>query len=257
MQSFSSGERKKPRVGFYKFSCCSGCGFELGYFQAEEETLKAFDYRFFRLISSGGSPRDKEPLDIALVEGTVTEPWQVEELKLIRARSELLYAVGSCAITGGIPAIKATAPEEEVQGRVYREKLFELTSLRPSTLADYVSVDGFVRGCPPGRKDVVEALSSALMGKGPEFTDCSVCVECKVNGYMCVLVAYGMPCMGPVTNAGCGALCPSFGRDCYSCFGFMRQANLPALMDKFKQMGLSDEDVGRRFSLFGALGIKK
>jgi coenzyme F420-reducing hydrogenase gamma subunit len=190
-------------------------------------------------------------LDVALVEGTVTEAWQADELKEIREKSALLFAIGACAVNGGVPAIKSTMPELEAEKKVYRN-LTGIHSVRPHAVDAYVKADGYIRGCPPGERDLYEALSSVLLGKEPDFLECSVCVECKLKGNVCVLVAYGMPCMGPVTNAGCGALCPSMNRACYSCFGPMKHANGPALARKLKTIGLSRDDIVRKFTEFGA-----
>lgn len=241
---------KKPRLGFFKYSCCAGCEFQFMYFQKHvPETLSSFDIVYARMIKSGGNLHG--PFDIALVEGTITESWQVDELKKIRENSVKLYAIGSCAVDGGIPAIKSTMPEIEVQRRVYND-LSPIHSIRPHSVDSYVKVDGYIKGCPPGERDLLEALSSTLTGKTPDFLQYSVCVECKLKGNICVLVAYNMPCMGPVTNAGCGALCPSMNRACYACFGPMKQANSSALAKKFKQMGLSKDDIIRKFTQFGA-----
>jgi coenzyme F420-reducing hydrogenase gamma subunit len=241
---------QKPRLGFFKYSCCAGCEFQVMYFQKHlAEVLSSFDIVFAKMISSGGTPHG--PFDITLVEGTITEAWQADELKTIRDQSRLLFAIGSCATVGGIPAIKATVPELEVEQRVYKD-LSTIHSMRPHAIDAYVKVDGYIRGCPPGDRDLFEALTSALAGKKPDFLKHSVCVECKLKGNICVLVAYDMPCMGPVTNAGCGALCPSMNRACYSCFGPMRQANSPALAKKFQLMGMSNDDVIRKFTQFGA-----
>jgi sulfhydrogenase subunit delta len=213
------------------------------------ETLANFDFVFAKMLLRGGSPHG--PFDIALVEGTITEAWQADELKKIREQSTYLFAIGSCAIDGGIPAIKSTMPELEAEKKVYKD-LSTIHSIRPHPIDAYVKVDGYIRGCPPGERDLYEALTSVLTGKKPDFIQYSVCVECKLKGNICVLVAYGMPCMGPVTNGGCGALCPSMNRPCYSCFGPMKQANGPALAKKFKLMGLSRDDIVRKFTEFGA-----
>ena len=245
---------KKLRLGFFKYSCCAGCEFQFLYFQKYiPETLKNFDFVFAKMFLRGGTPSG--PFDIALIEGTITESWQVDELKKTRQHSTHLFAIGSCAIDGGIPAIKSTIPELEAEKRVYKD-LSTIHSIRPNSVDAYVKVDGYIRGCPPGERDLCEALSSLLTGKKPEFLKYSVCIECKMKGNICVLVAYDMPCMGPVTNAGCGALCPSMNRACYSCFGPMRQANGLALARKFKMLGLSRDDIERKFSMFGADNIE-
>ncbi len=202
------------------------------------------------MVSSGGTPEG--PFDIALVEGTITESWQVDELKKIRARSKYLFAIGSCAINGGIPAIKSTQPELEIEKRVYND-LSTIHGICLNASSAYVKVDGDIKGCPPGERDLYEALTSVLTGKSPDFLQYSVCIECKVKANICVLVAYNMPCMGPVTNAGCGALCPSYNRACYSCWGPMKQANATALARQFEKIGLSPEDIFRRFTLFGSV----
>ncbi len=241
---------KKPRLGFFKFSCCAGCEFQTFYFQRHlAETLDAFDIVFARMVMSGGTPEG--PFDLALVEGTVTESWQVDELKKVRKNSRVLFAIGACAVNGGIPALKSLAPELTVEERVYADTS-SLHSIRPNPIDTYIPVDGSVRGCPPGGRDLFEALSSVLAGKEPAFKRQAVCVECKLKKNICVLVAYGMPCMGPVTNAGCGALCPTYARPCYSCFGMMKQANPTALAGRFRKLGLSEADIRRKFTLFDA-----
>ncbi|MCL4491731.1 MAG: oxidoreductase [Nitrospirae bacterium] len=240
----------KPRLGFFKYSCCAGCEFQTFYFQKHlAETLAAFDIVYAKMVLRGGAPEG--PFDLALVEGTITEAWQVDELKKVRKNSTLLFAIGACAVNGGIPAIKALAPELEVEEKVYKD-LSTIHSIRPQPINVYVPVDGYIRGCPPGARDLYEALTSVLAQKKPGFLTYSVCVECKLERNICILVAYGMPCMGPVTNAGCGALCPTYKRPCYSCFGAMKQANAPALAHKFRKLGLSEDDIRRKFTMFDA-----
>jgi sulfhydrogenase subunit delta len=240
----------KPRFGFFKYSCCSGCEFEFIYFQRRIlETLQNFDFVFCRMVSSGGTPDG--PFDLALVEGTVTESWQVDELKKIRDQSRLLYAIGSCAVNGGIPAIKATVVEQEAEKRVYSD-LSTIHSIRPHAIDAYVKIDGTIKGCPPGEPELHRVLAAVLLGQAPELIEYSVCVECKQAGNICVLVADRLPCMGPVTNGGCGALCPSVGRACYSCWGPMKQANGMALARRFEAMGMSRADIARKFTQFGA-----
>lgn len=238
-------------MGFFKYSCCAGCEFQFIYFQGYVlETLKSFDFVFCKMVTSGGTPEG--PFDISLVEGAITESWQADELKKIRENSIHLFAIGSCAVNGGIPAIKSTQTELEVEKKVYHN-LSAIHSIRPAAVDAYVKVDGYIMGCPPGERDLYEAITSVLFGRKPVFLEYSVCIECKLKGNPCVLIAYNMPCMGPVTNAGCGALCPSLNRACYSCWGPMEQANASALAKKFEAIGLSHEDIARRFTLFGSV----
>lgn len=241
---------KRPRLGFFKYSCCAGCQFQVFYFQQHvPDTLKGFDFVYARMLSGKGSPDG--PFDAAIVEGSITEAWQADELKKIREVSNALFAIGSCAVNGGIPAIKTTIPELEAEKRVYK-KLGTIHSIRPHAVEEYVKVDGYIRGCPPGENNIREALSSILTGKRPDFPEYSVCIECKLKGNICLLVANNKPCMGPVTNAGCDALCPTMNRACYACFGPVKQANSSALAARFIEMGIPKDEVSRRFTLFGA-----
>ncbi|MGE5309427.1 MAG: oxidoreductase [Deltaproteobacteria bacterium] len=241
--------KRKPRIGVFKFSCCAGCEFQLIYFQKHlMETFEAVDIVYCPMLESGGMPEG--PFDVALIEGAVTECWQAGQLRKVREESRSLIPIGSCAVCGGVPAIKNTSWELDVEKRVYRD-VSVLHSVKASPIDRHVKVDGYVKGCPMGEKDLSELVVSLLLKKKPDFTGYSVCVECKIKGNICVLVAYNQPCMGPVTNAGCGALCPSNNRACYSCWGPMKDANARALSDEFAEMGLETADIRRRFTEFG------
>jgi sulfhydrogenase subunit delta len=239
----------KARVGVFKYSCCAGCEFQLIFFQKHIlETFGVADILYCRMLQSGGI--EEGPFDVALIEGTITEEWQAEQLRRIRAVSRYVIPIGSCAVCGGVPAIKNTEQEYVVQSRVYADTT-KVHSVRAHSIDQYVPVDGYVRGCPMGERDLVELVTSLLLGKRPDFIEHCVCYECKLKYNICVLVAYGWPCMGPVTNAGCGALCPSHNRACYGCWGPMKDANAKALADQFSRMGISQEDIYRRFTEFG------
>lgn len=239
----------KPKIGIFKYSCCAGCQFQLIFFQQYVlETLGAVEVIFCKMLQSAGV--EDGPFNVALIEGAITESWQADQLKKIRQVSAYLIPIGSCAVCGGVPAIKNTAEELDVEKRVYRD-ITRIHSVKTHPVDHYVKVDGYIKGCPMGQRDLKEFVISLLLKKKPEFMEYCVCVECKIKNNICVLVAYNEPCMGPVTNAGCGALCPSHNRACYSCWGPMKDANARALAQQFVKMGLNPEDVYRRFSEFG------
>jgi coenzyme F420-reducing hydrogenase gamma subunit len=242
-------KKNKPKIGIFKYSCCAGCEFQLIYFQRYiMEIFEAADITYCRMLQSGGD--EDGPFDVALIEGAITEQWQVQQLKKVRSVSKHLVPIGSCAVCGGVPAIKNSGEEYEVQKRAYRDTSV-IHSVKAHPIDQYVKVDGYIKGCPMGFRDLTEMVVSLLMGKRPDFLQYCVCVECKLAGNICVLVAYGEPCMGPVTNAGCGALCPSRNRGCYACWGPMKDANARALADQFEKMGLSRDDIRRKFTAFG------
>ena len=239
----------KPRIGVFKYSCCAGCEFQLIFFQKHVlETFKTADIIYCRMLQSGGV--EDGPFDVALIEGTITEDWQAQQLRKIRSVSKWVIPIGSCAVCGGVPAIKNTQEEYFVQNRVYADTS-KVHSVRAHCVDQYVPVDGYIKGCPMGERDLTEFVTSLLLGKRPDFLYSAVCVECKLKGNICVLIAYGWPCMGPVTNAGCGALCPSYDRACYGCWGPMAAANARALANRFSKLGLTPDDVYRKFTEFG------
>ena len=241
---------RKYRLGVFKFSCCAGCQFQMIYFQNHIlDFFKDMEVVYFKMAQSGGV--EEGPFDLALIEGAITQADQADLLKKIRKTSRWLLPIGSCAVNGGIPAIKNHTPELEVEERVYQD-VRGVHSMKAQPIDDFVRVDGYVKGCPVGEPDLVETVISLLMDKRPNHFDYPVCVECKLKKNLCVLVAFKKPCMGPVTNAGCGALCPSYGRACYACWGPMKDANAPALARRFEQFGFGPQDIFCRFTQYGS-----
>jgi len=241
---------KKHRLGIFKYSCCAGCEFQLLYFQKHiAETFDHLEIVYCQMARSGGV--EEGPFDIALIEGAVTQAEQADQLKRIRERSRWLLPIGSCAVNGGVPAIKNPTVEMEVEKRVYRD-LSTIHSMKAQAVDAFVPVDGYIKGCPMGERDLVEMVTSLMQGKRPRFFNYAVCVECKLKGNLCVLVARNEPCMGPVTNAGCGALCPSYNRPCYGCWGPMEDANAQALAVQFERMGYSPEEIFCRFTQYAS-----
>jgi len=240
----------KFRLGIFKYTCCSGCEFQLLFFQKHIlEVFENMEIIYFKMGQSAGT--EEGPFDIVFIDGAITEKEQADQLKKLRQLTRFLLPIGSCAVNGGIPAIKNHTSELEIQQRVY-EDITSIHSMKTHPVDHYVKVDGYVRGCPMGERDLREMVISLLLGKKPVFFNYSVCVECKLKGNPCVLVAHNQHCMGPVTNAGCGALCPTYGRACYGCWGPMEDANAQALARQFEKMGFSPDDIFRKFTQYGS-----
>lgn len=217
----------KPSVAVYKFSSCDGC--QLSLLNMEDDLLDlagAVNIAFFleatRTVQEG-------PYDIALVEGSITTPHEIERIQDIRRQAKTLIALGTCATSGGIQSLRNFANAEEYAEAVYAhpEYLHYLQTATP--IAEHVPVDLELWGCPVNKAQVLEVITALLNHRRPNLPPYSICMECKRRGTICVLVDQGIPCLGPVTQAGCGALCPANGRGCYGCFGPARDANLDSL----------------------------
>jgi coenzyme F420-reducing hydrogenase gamma subunit len=235
----------RPRLAVFKLSSCDGCQLQL--LDAEEALLAlagAVDIVHFREARGLTEPG---PYEVALVEGSISTPSQIEEIKEIRAASKYLVGIGACATSGGIQALRNVADADAFVRTVYPAPEY-IRSLATSTaISDHVRVDLELAGCPIDRGQLLGALVSLLRGAVPRLSTSPVCVECKRRGFVCVLVAHGEPCMGPVTRTGCGALCPGVGRVCYGCFGPSQPPNTDALAARFRDLGLRPKDVAARF----------
>jgi coenzyme F420-reducing hydrogenase gamma subunit len=241
---------RKPRLGVFKFASCDGC--QLSILDCEDELLAiagAVDIADFREASRAVL---EGPYDLSLVEGSVTTAHDAERIKEIRAQSKALVTIGACATAGGIQALKNFGDVEEYRRVVYAKPEY-ISSLATSTaIADHVPVDFELRGCPISKVQLLEALSAFLQGRAPNLPNESVCNECKRRGTVCVMVAHGTPCLGPVTQAGCGAICPHFDRGCYGCFGPQGSPNTSSLSNQLMVLGVTAPGVHRLFRTFNA-----
>jgi sulfhydrogenase subunit delta len=235
----------KPRVAVFKMSSCGGCQLQL--LNAEQALLElagAVDIVHFAEASSDMQPG---PYDIAFVEGSVATPRGEEEIKEIREQSKFLITIGACATSGGIQALRNIADTDSFVHSVYPTPEYVKTLEDSHAVSDFVKVDLELTGCPVDRDQLVGVVTSLLAGTVPRVSTSPVCVECKRRGYVCVLVANGEPCLGPVTRTGCGALCPRFGRGCYGCFGPSQPPNTEALGARFLELGLSTKEAADKF----------
>jgi len=242
--------RRKPRLAVWKFASCDGC--QLTLLDCEDELLavaEALDIAYFPEATRAAV---KGCYDLSLVEGSITTTHDAERIQDVRRRSRALITIGACATSGGIQALRNFADVREYAQVVYARPDY-IHSLATSTaIADHVPVDFELRGCPINKRQLVEVISAFLVGRRPVTPAHSVCIECKLRGNVCVTVAHGTPCLGPVTHAGCDAICPSYDRGCYGCYGPMESPNAPALSAKLGELGMGQRDLTRIYRTFNA-----
>lgn len=244
-------KKSKPKLAVWKFASCDGC--QLSLLDCEEELLAVTDQIEIAYFPEATRVELKGPYDVSLVEGSVTTPHDEVRIQNIRKVSKILVTIGACATAGGIQALRNFKDVQEFTRIVYANPKF-IDTLKTSTpIAHHIPVDFELRGCPINKKQLLELVTALLNGRKPNLPTDSVCLECKRKGNVCVMVAQGAPCLGPVTQEGCGALCPSFSRGCYGCFGPMKMPNTPALSRWWqRELGVSTEDMIRTFRGFNA-----
>ncbi len=240
----------KPKLAVFKFASCDGC--QLALLDSDAEFVafaREVDLAVFREATSRFEPG---PYDITLVDGSITTERDRERIVEIRRISNKLVSIGACATAGGIQALRNFRNHAEMLSRVYARPEF-IDSLATSTpIAAHVPVDFELRGCPVDRDELVEVIAALLQGRRPAVQADPVCFECKFHGVSCVVVAKAEPCLGPITHAGCGALCPRFGRACYGCFGPSDAAQTVALSKYYLARGVRPEFLTRALSTFNA-----
>jgi sulfhydrogenase subunit delta len=242
--------KQKPRLAVFKFASCDGC--QLSLLDAEDELLPiagAVDIVHFPEMSRRML---RGPYDVGLVEGSITTPHDAERVREIRKQCKVLITIGACATAGGIQALRNWADVKEFTRTVYPSPEFISTLDRSMPVGSYVRVDLELRGCPISKHQLLEVLNAFLNGRKPVLPTHSVCIECKMRGTPCVMVGQGMACLGPVTQAGCGAICPAYMRGCYGCFGPMESPNAAALSEQFGRLGLNREDIKMMYRTFNA-----
>ena len=234
----------RPRLAVVKFASCDGCQLQL--LNAEDELLTLTGLVDIAYFPEARRRQRSGPYDIALVEGSITTPADAERLQRLRAESRVLVTIGACATAGGVQALRNWADVEEYKRAVYPHPDW-ISALATSTpIAAHVRVDYELWGCPVDKDQLLAVLRALLSGTAPGLPTHPVCLTCKERGATCVVIAHGMPCLGPVTRTGCGAICPRMGRGCYGCFGPADQPNLPAFTDLLAAQGLSREEAVRR-----------
>ena len=246
----AAGTRRRPTLAVWKFASCDGCQLQL--LNCEDELIPlsgAVEIAYFpeatRAVVEG-------PSDVSLVEGSITTPENRERIQRVREVSGRLITIGACATAGGIQALRNFADVAEFRSVVYAHPEYVATLERSTGIAEHVRVDFELRGCPIDKNQLLEVLAAELQGRRPRVATHSVCVECKARGNVCVTVAHGTPCLGPVTQAGCGALCPTFGRGCYGCFGPQDSPNTASMARVLSRHGMDEPQIVRLYRTFNA-----
>lgn len=238
-------ENAKPTLAVYKFTSCDGC--QLAFINLGDDLLKLAEVVEIVHFVELGVVNPNASVDIAFVEGSISTPEQLEQIKKIRINARYLITIGACATAGGIQALRNFVDAKEWLGDIYAkpETISALTTSTP--ISQHIKVDLELWGCPVNGEQVLGAVRQLLRHTLPTVRRDSVCLECKRRNQVCVLVAKGMPCMGPVTQTGCGALCPGVNRDCYACYGPAENPNTHSLMQRFNKLGLTPAEIRRRF----------
>jgi coenzyme F420-reducing hydrogenase gamma subunit len=244
-----------PKLAVFKLASCDGC--QLTLLDCEDELLALsgeVEIAHFLEASSAVAPG---PYDLTLVEGSVTTAEDAARIRVIRAASRHLVTIGACATAGGIQALRNFADVDEYRRTVYAHPEYISTLATSTPVSAHVDIDFELRGCPIDRRQLIEVITAFLAGRKPDVPNHSVCFECKRRGTVCVTVAHGTPCLGPVTHAGCGALCPAYQRGCFGCFGPSASVNLPALIPLLRRDGLDEDAVMRFLHTFNAPAFDK
>jgi coenzyme F420-reducing hydrogenase gamma subunit len=242
--------KRKPKLAVWKFASCDGC--QLSLLDCEDELLAVAAEIEIANFPEASRAVVKGPYDLSLVEGSITTPHDAERIHQVRRSSKFLITIGACATAGGIQALRNFKDVREFISIVYATPDY-ISALNKSTpISDHIRVDFELRGCPVNKHQLIEVISAFLNGRKPNTPPHSVCIECKRRGAVCVMVARSAPCLGPVTHAGCGAICPSYHRGCYGCFGPKESPNTDSLASQWATLGACDDDILRAFRSFNA-----
>ena len=247
---YRNSDPRQPRLAVYKFASCDGC--QLALLSLEDQLLKLAEKVHIAYFLEATSRIEPGPYDIGIVEGSVTTEEDIHRIKKIRSDCRYLITIGACATSGGIQALRNWANVDDFTRQVYAHPDYIQTLATSTAIGDHVNVDYELRGCPIDAKQLVRVLGDLLAERRPSIPNYSVCIECKLRQTVCVAVARGVACLGPVTQAGCGAICPAFDRECFGCFGPVESPNLVSLSDHFQQTGHHPAQVKSLLKSFNA-----
>ncbi|MBK6798898.1 MAG: oxidoreductase [Acidobacteria bacterium] len=242
--------KETPKLALWKFASCDGC--QLSLLDCEDELLAVAGAVQISHFLEASRAVVKGPYDLSLVEGSITTAHDAERIHQVRRASKRLVTIGACATAGGIQALRNFKDVREFIKIVYATPEY-ISALETSTpISAHVKVDFELRGCPISKSQLIETISAFLNNRKPVTPPHSVCLECKLRGNVCVMVAHGVPCLGPVTHAGCGALCPAYNRGCFGCFGPQETPNTTSLSDQLSRLNVQSDELVRMYRGFNA-----
>lgn len=235
----------KPKIAVHKFSSCDGC--QLAFLNMGEALLQLATQVEILHFAEAGPLSEDASVDIAFVEGSIATQHDLDRIQKIRANSAYLITIGACATAGGIQALRNMAETKQWIAEIYAQPNY-IDSLDNSTpISSHVKVDLEIWGCPVNSQQIISAVRDLLFRVVPKPERDKLCLECKRQQQVCVMVSKGEPCMGTVTQNGCGALCPSVGRGCFGCYGPSEDANTHALANRLEGLGLVDKQIAQKF----------
>ena len=240
----------KPKIAIHKFSSCDGC--QLAFLNAGEDLLTLIQLVDLIHFAEAGPLDPDAKVDIAFIEGSIGTPQDIDRIQRIRANSAFLITIGACATAGGIQALRNYADADQWVSAIYAKPDYIQILATSTPIRDHVKVDLELWGCPVSMRQVLLVIRDLLFAVQPRIPQEKVCMECKRQQHVCVLVTGDQPCLGPVTQTGCGAICPRVGRDCYGCFGPAENANTQALGTRFAGLGLMPEAIAKRFQFINS-----
>lgn len=247
---------KKLKVGFYEFTGCAGD--LLTIIHNEDYLLKiwnSIEIISFRLATS--KRNEKTNLDVAFIEGSITAEEQIEELKKIREKSKILVALGTCASFGGLQSMYSHQGDFSSRlNSIYPHKFTILKPVESKPLENYVKVDYFIPGCPIDFKLFLFNFTRLLRNLPVELPSYPVCLECKWLENDCLLLKK-MPCLGPLTRAGCQARCPTNNLPCVGCFGPYEDLNLSSWLKIFQENNIPFKELEKKVRLFWGVKAKE
>jgi sulfhydrogenase subunit delta len=241
----------KPKVGIFGLTGCAGD--QLQILNCEDRLLElARDLDIVDWVMVKSENDHRCGLDIAFVEGVVATERDLACLEQVRARTSTLVAIGTCAVWGGLPAMRNGLPSVVMAGASGKSEDPEekIDEARPAT--DFVDFEFQLPGCPIERHEFLALVRALLAGTTPELPAVPVCWECKTRELVCRVISYGEVCCGAMTRGGCGARCPRHGVACAGCRGPIEEPHYDANVVMFADRGLSWKDIAAKMRVFSA-----